>query len=53
MELQQDILQKEYNDPYTNKKTFQDYYKGELIQEFIELPEVVYNEWKYWKNHYN
>lgn len=46
-------LLEEYIDPYTNKKTFQDYYKGELITEFTELPQIVYNEWRYWKNEYN
>lgn len=46
------ILQQEYNDPYTNKKIFHEYYKGDLLQEFTELPQVVYNEWKYWKNEY-
>lgn len=46
-------LEKEYNDPYTNKKIFNEYYKGGYIQEFIELPEIVYKEWSYWKNEYN
>lgn len=46
-------LKKEYKCPYTDKKKFNKYYKGKYIEEFIYLPEIVYNEWKYWKNELN
>ena len=46
-------LKKEYNCHYTNKKKFIEYYQGNCIPEFIDLPKVVYTEWRYWKNEYN
>lgn len=41
-------LKKEYNYPITTKIKFSEYYQGKYIQEFIDLPEIVYNEWRYY-----